>query len=208
MSATITHATTIPATAPAVIPAIAPAPINDDKKHCVESPKHTPQKSNSAVMFVYWHTALPPVPVQLLAYKHGVAPSGQVMFWYTHPLAAKQKSLVHESKSSHTTVPVALHCGPPRPLPPTHVYRLHLDGPVHTTGVYTQPTMESQLSVVHQLLSSHTTVVESQFPVDALQLYVMHGVDAWQLTGEYTQPLWLSHESSVQLLLSLHTTVV
>jgi sorbitol-specific phosphotransferase system component IIA len=128
-----------------------------------------------------------------------------VLFVKTQPVLGLHVSVVHKLLSLHTTAAPGWQLPPPQvspavqALPSSHAMVLF---------VKTQPVLGLHVSVVHRLLSLHTTAAPGwQLPPPQVSPAVQ-ALPSSQAVVLFvkTQPDPGSHESVVHPLLSLHTT--
>jgi hypothetical protein len=128
-----------------------------------------------------------------------------VLFVKTQPVAGLQLSVVHGLLSLHTTAVPGLHRPPPHVSPAVQALpSLH----AAVLFVKTHPVAGLQLSVVHALLSLHTTAVPGlQVPPPHVSpdVQALPSLQAFVLLAN-TQPVAGLQVSVVHGLLSLHTT--
>jgi len=126
---------------------------------------------------------------------------------YTQPVFGSQLSSVHLLLSSHFWIGV-----------PEHFPSLQTSLLVHLLAssqglillMNLHPFVLSHESLVHGLLSTHTTLLPGvHLPLRHLSSLVQALLSEHELVfGVYTQPLSLSHESEVQRFLSLQVMTV
>lgn len=123
------------------------------------------------------------------------------------PLMGLQLSVVHGLLSSQFTLPVALHKPAWQPSP---VLQALPSSQLAVVGAYTQPPVESQLSVVHGLPSLQVTAGPPlQLPPAHVSVLVQALPSLQGMAAAIaTQPLAGSHKSKVQGLLSAHARAV